>query len=476
MILKYSRALSLLMFVCFGNTVGASTLQLDDVLASTKKHFPELKAAFYEVEKAQAAYLSAQGRFDPMLHVYNRSTPLGGYQNNYVNNEIIIPTLFNGLTLFTGYRLGQGDFQIWDQYHLTNSSGEFKAGFDIPLLRNSMIDENRAQLVSKNEYICIQKAAETNTLLQSYQQAIALYWAWVNAGKKIEIYEGLLNLAKTRQQAVEKRVKEGDVASIDAVENQQFIIQRQQLLNQAKLTFKQASINLSLFYRDECGRSLRPSRTDLPSYEEIKVDIHRHHRKPNQKDLDYHPGLEQLRHINKINTILLQLYENQLMPELNLRAYTAKDNGSGDPKKNPTEARIGLNLKFPLYQREAKGLVIQTKAEIKRVDAKYQLFKDKLEQSLSRLVISSKMLLKQYRLALEQLKLAKQVQVAESKRFKAGGSSLFLVNQWEQNTVQTQIVVLDDLTNYLQQVDLLSHFVILPSSSQLSSSSSSMSI
>ena len=446
----------------FCTHIASASLHLEDILESTENHFPELKAAFFEVEKAQATYLARQGRFDPRVRIYNRSTPLGGYENNYVNNELIVPTLINGLTFFTGYRLGQGDFEIWDQYHLTNSSGEFKAGFEIPLLRNSAIDQNRADLVSSHEYICIQKAREANILLQSYQQAIVLYWAWVNAGKKVAIYEGLLRLAEKRQKAVEKRVKQGDVASIDAVENQQFIMQRRQLLNQAKLTFNQASINLSLFYRNKRAQPQLPEKNQLPSNDELLKLIHQKFNKPSEHELDLHPGLDQLRRLNKVNDIFLKLYENHLMPELNLRAYIAKDNGSGVPRKGPTEARLGLNLKFPVYQREAKGLVLQTKAEIKRVDAQYQLFKDKLKQSLSNLIISSQTLLKQYELAVEQLGLAKQVQVAESKRFQAGGSSLFLVNQWEQNTVQTQILVLDDLTHYLQQIDLLRHFVISP--------------
>lgn len=180
-----------------------------------------------------------------------------------------IPTLYNGLKLFTGYRIGRGNFQVWDQYFLTNSSGEWRAGLEIPILRNSSIDKPRTDLVTQQEMIHFERLRLNNVRLQSWQQAIVLYWTWVDKGFQVQAFKELLSLAKQRQEAIEKRVQRGDLADIHAVENEQFIVERQKLLSIAEQSFAQASINLSLFYRDANGTPIQASFSYLPVFSTV---------------------------------------------------------------------------------------------------------------------------------------------------------------------------------------------------------------
>lgn len=437
-------------------------LSLKEVLNATDCFFPQIMMAQEAVEKSRGAYLSSKGQFDPSLNGYERSTPSGGYQNNYIDGRVDLPTLYHGLKLFTGYRIGRGDFEIWDQYYLTNADGEYRAGLDLPLFRNNAIDPQRARLFSEKERVHVAEMQKQNIRLQSYQKAIILYWAWVDAGLKVRVYRSLLDLAKERQQAVEKRVREGDEAAITITENRQFIVQRQRMLNQAELNFRQAAINLSLFYRTREGRPRIAGMNQLPSLDYLNQQVYKNKSSRTKRDqIGLHPSLMALDSIQKINHLYLKLAENELQPLLNLRAYASKDNGWGNPRKNPTAARISLNFKVPVYQREAKGKIVQAEADIRRLEVEKQWMFEQLIQGFDRLNLSRQYVRRQFQLSKEQTALALKIQQAEQKRFKAGGSSLFLVNQWEQNALQAQVKLIDDISHYLEQYTLLNYYVFV---------------
>lgn len=451
----------LFMLVVINQLIWAKPLTLDKVLSSTDIHFPQIHAAEFEVDKATGEYIHALGAFDSTVEVYSRNDPAGGYKNNYIDNSLSVPTLFYGLKLFAGYRIGRGNFQIWDQYFLTNSTGEWRAGLELPIFRNSTIDRPRADLITKQEMIHFNELRLSNTRLQSWQQAIVLYWIWVDQGYRVKAFKQLLKLAKIRQDAIIKRVKRGDLAEIDGVENEQFIVQREKLLSQAEQSFEQASINLSLFYRDKNGKPQKPGSNDLPSFQVVnKISQQIQPKKINLDIINRHPALKQWFRLRSIQEALLLLATNDRLPILNVRALTAKDNGQGDPLKNPQKARIGVHFRFPLNMRRARGDIVRAKAEIQRIDTQQQFTYEKLYQSLLNLDVSRRQLRRQYQLAQKQLVMAKKIQRAEYKRFKAGGSSLFLVNQWEQNTVQARLSLIDSMTSFRQQQALIQYFVL----------------
>lgn len=440
---------------------GFAQLSVTAILDSTDKFYPRIQAAREEVVKTEGDFLAVQGKFDPQLGLHQRSNPAGGYKNYYIDNELRIPTLWNGLQLFGGYRIGRGNFQVWDQYYLTNSGGESRVGFELPLLRNFTIDQSRTDLLTAQRTIAFARAQTDNIRLQSWQEAIVLYWVWVDTGLKLKVYKDLLSLAKERQSAIEKQVTQGDLAKIDAVENRQFIFQRRQLLNQAKLQFEQAAINLSMFYRNDKGQPIQAQQGNLPFLHQLK---HRLSHLPaaisSTINLDAHPALRQLNILYGINTLRLKLARNERLPILNLETYTSKDTGRGDPRKDPRAARVGLHFHFPLYQREARGKILKGLGEQRRLETQKTFSLNTLQQSFDRLVVSQKRLHQQYRLASEQLKMAKVIQRAEYRRFKMGGSSLFLVNQWEQNTAQASLSLIDTLTGFYQSHDLIKYFLL----------------
>ncbi|MCE3044660.1 TolC family protein [Legionella sp. 16cNR16C] len=410
-------------------------LSLMQVLQSIDTHYPQVKIARLEVIKASGAFVNANGKFDPTLEVSTRSQPAGGYINNFGDTQLTIPTLYNGLKLFAGYRNGQGDWPIYYQNYLTNSGGEYRAGLSLPLLRDRLIDKERTGLFSSAQ-LMLMKAQDVEAIkIKIYQEGIKAYWQWVEAGLQIKTFKQLLRLAKKRQRAIEKQASLGDLPELAISENLQQIIQREQLLNQGQMIFEQAGINLSLYFRDPQGNPQVPGEQSLPALSSTsnnKAEI--------QTSLREHPGVKKLNHYANMIRLKRDQARNELLPQLDATAYTFKQNGTGGyPLLIPQAAMVGLSFKFPLLQREARGNLIQAESELRQIHAEKRFFYEQLNNEFANILIGINRSRQQVSLLKQELRLAKKVQEGETKKFYGGDSTLFLVNQREQMTTQIQL-------------------------------------
>ena len=242
-------------------------LSLIKVLQSIDTHYPQVKIARLEVIKASGTFVNAKGQFDPSLEVSTRSQPAGGYINNYGDTQLTIPTLYNGVKLFAGYRNGEGNWPIYYQNYLTNSGGEYRAGLSLPLLRDRLIDKERTRLLSSAQLMLMKEQDAEAIKIKIYQEAIKAYWQWVEGGLQLNTFRHLVHLAKKRQHAIKQQANLGDLPKLAISENLQQIIQREQLLNQGQMIFEQAGVNLSLYFRDPKGKPLVPGERSLARLE-----------------------------------------------------------------------------------------------------------------------------------------------------------------------------------------------------------------
>ncbi|CAM2765507.1 TolC family protein [Legionella worsleiensis] len=410
-------------------------LRLEDVLQSIDLHYPQVKIAHLEVVKASGVLVNAKGQFDPMLEATTRSQPAGGYINNYGDAQFTVPTLYNGVKLFAGYRNGEGDWPIYYQNFLTNSGGEYRAGLSLPLVRDRLIDKERTGLLSSAQLILMKQQDAEAIKIKIYQEAIKAYWQWVEAGLQLKTFKQLLELAETRQHAIEQQAQQGDLPQLAVSENLQQIIQREQLLNQGQMIFEQASINLSLYFRNPRGKPLIPEETSLPALAQPT-------KSPTGSGLPLieHPGIKKLNFYANMMKLKRNQARNELLPQLDATAYTFKQNGTGGyPLLIPQAAMVGVSFKFPLLQREAKGNLIQAESELRQIRVEKKFLYEQLHNELSNILIGINRGIRQVSLLKKELRLALKVQEGETKKFYQGDSTLFLVNQREQATTQVQL-------------------------------------
>ena len=443
----------LISFSCFSQQ--KNHLKLEDVLRSVSRCYPQIKIARLEINKTQGEYVTALGKFDPTLSLNSASQPVGGYINNYGDTELNIPTFYNGVKLFGGYRNGQGNWPIYYQNYLTNSGGEFRAGLSLPLLRDRLIDKERAGLLTKAETIRMKQQDAAVTKIKVYQEAIKAYWQWVQAGLQVETFKRLQALAEKRQKAIIKQANQGDLPTLAITENLQQIVQREQLLNQGEMIFAQARINLSLYYRDKNGNPEAPLESELPS----NVFEKSSHPAEGLFQLKQHPALKKLQNYSNIIKLKQNLSKNELLPNLDATAYTFKQNGSGGyPSLIPQAAMVGLSFKFPLFQREAKGKLISARNELQQISTEKKFLFDQLKNQLTNLYIGIKMYHHQVDLLNKELNLARKVQNGETKKFHEGDSTLFLVNQREQTTAQVRLNLINAKVKLAEMIDITRFF------------------
>ncbi|MBA4697467.1 MAG: TolC family protein [Legionella sp.] len=442
------------------SSVKEPPLTLAEVLDSVEACYPQIEVARLEILKAQGNYLSARGQFDPKLNIYTNSTPVGGYINNYGDTEIIVPTLMNGLTLFGGYRNGNGDWPVYYQNFLTNSGGEYRTGLSLPLMRDRDIDEQRTALLTRKERIALNQEALAETKIKIYHEAIQAYWQWVQAHLQINVLNKLLQLAKIRQEAIEVQAKAGDLEALVIAENLQQIMQRQQLVNEGKMIAAQASVRLSLYYRDNEGNPKPPNPSQIPQQITVPAPLSVESITGLYDQIYFHPTLQKLGRQFQIMVLERNLAQNALLPHLNASAYTTKQYGTGGyPLLIPQAVLAGVTFKFPVYQRVAKGRLINANSALRQVDVEKKFLQDQLNTRLSELLIAGETYHRQIKLLSKELRLATKVQFGESRRFHEGDSTLFLVNQREQTTVQIELNVIRSKINLLKNYDLLRYYV-----------------
>jgi outer membrane protein TolC len=407
-------------------------LNLIHVLQSIDTHYPQVKIARLEVIKASGALVNAKGQFDPLLDASTSSQPVGGYINNYGDTQLTIPTLYNGVKLFAGYRNGEGNWPIYYQNYLTNSGGEYRAGLSLPLLRDRLIDKERTGLLSSTQSMLMKEQDAEAIKIKIYQEAIKAYWQWVEAGLQLNTFEQLLRLAQKRQHAIEKQASLGDLPKLAISENLQQIIQREQLLNQGRMIFEQAGVNLSLYFRNTKGVPIVPEVGSLPVLTSTSYTI--------ETGLREHPGIKKLNHYVTMMKLKRNQARNELLPQLDATTYTFKQNGTGGyPLLIPQAAMIGVSFKFPLLQRQAKGNLIQAESELRQVRVEKRFLYEQLKNELTNIIIAINRSRQQVVLLKKELLLAQKVQQGETKKFFQGDSTLFLVNQREQMTTQVQL-------------------------------------
>ena len=459
--MRKSCLLALLML--FSNAPFAM-LSLDAVMHSAKIHYPKIILAKQKIAEKEQALLKSQGQFDPSLYNSVKLNPQGGYENRYDRLRLTLPVEKTPLTLFGQYRIGQGQWPEYFKNYLTNSNGEALIGFELPLIKDLLIDERRGSIATKRYQVQLAKYETFQTEINTLQQAGFVYWYWVLEVNKRHFAKKLLDLAKERQFALKRRKQLGDSPDIDLVENKRFILKRKENLVHADLKVKQAALSLSLYYRNSLGQPIVPKANQAPRFRFINQSL----RKPNRQAIiaevfAVNPALRILDKLKQITQIDIDLAKNKLLPTLNASLSTKKQYGQdGDPLLKRTNLFAGLTFNFPLYQRDAKGSYGIAVNKYSQLTIQENYLSQQLHVTLEKIL--SEQQADQHRLALinKEVALAKKIERAERIRFNAGDSSLFLVNQREQTTFSLEILACQIMTEFklaLLQLEALKGFL-----------------
>ncbi len=431
-----------------------NSLGLNEVLTSVDRNFPLLRAAEQERDVAKGAMLSSQGGFDFAWKTRATLVPVGYYESTRIESVVEKPTSIWGASAFAGYRLGLGDFAVYDGGLQTLKYGELRAGLNVPLWRNGPIDARRAERAKAEVGIDLAGLSLTQQRIEFRRQAAQRYWAWVAAGMRREVARTLLGNVQARDRGLTVRVERGDLADIERMDNARAIEQRKAQLSNAERSLEQAANELSLLLRDDSGKTMRLSADRLPSRlpePTLVVEAEGQLRADLDRAQAARPEAKRLARQSEQAKVDLTLAENQMRPGIDLQLAASKDIGPAverRPDLGPAVVYASLLLDVPLQTRVARGRRDGARASLARLSEQQHYARDRIEADVRNAHIAVRASRERIDAARAETLLAKQLERAERTRFEQGDSHLLIVNLREQQTAEAELREVDAIFDY----------------------------
>jgi outer membrane protein TolC len=419
----------------------APPLMLDEVLATSARHFPGILEAIAKRRGAEGKLTEAQGAFDLVFASDGFTRTSGFYDGATIEGKATQPLGPLGASVFSSYGISRGDFPIYEDEYFTNEDGRLKVGVMFSLLRDRTIDERRFGVTDARLAV---EAAELELLMTRIgvqRRAIEAYWRWVNAGQQLAVYEELLKIAEDREAGLETQVARGALAEIALTENRQNITRRRILKVSAGGAFRRAAYDLAMYYRDLSGEPRLPSRERLPDAVDATI-VPQLTAADMPAILERQPALRALRNAIERAQRRVTLSQNDLKPRLDLSFELNEpfgEIGEGGESRDTTESIVGLTFTVPLQQRGAKGALDASRAELQALRAERRGLSDQLELEMLDVLVRLEVTQELTQLAAREVDQARTLMEAERRRFSSGASDFFLVNIREETAANARI-------------------------------------
>ena len=430
----------LLALVYWGSASAEQSLLLKDVLQSSVQHFPKINAELAKKTAQEAAVLRAEGAFDPKVKQESLFWASGFYDGAQIDTKVEKPLRNYNARIAGGYRISDGSFPIYQDELITRSGGEFNLEFWFSALRNRDIDDRRVNL--RNQILSLTEA-DFRVLLTQMKvqlQATRAYWQWLGSGKRLTIYQSLLDLAKKRQTALEEQNRLGEVADILLVENERNILTRQSLVRAAQRDFRNAAVAMSLYYRDQSGKpKLADVNQLIDDFPNVDVAILEQVNQDLMFARDNQVEIAILNQQIKQQKNLEDLAENSLLPQVDVGVKAARDIGTGSRTLFGNDLILQMSVEVPLATRQQRGQISGIRAKLDELEFDKQLIREKFETEVNKLVEVLEADIEFTDLTSRELSLAAELEEAEKVRFSEGASDFFLINLREQQTADARV-------------------------------------
>ena len=227
------KKLIILLFAIFSlkNVVGQEKkLSLDEFLSAVKLYHPVALQAGLTIDKAFYIRREAIGGFDPKLEVAQEQKIFNGTTYyDYLVPQVKLP-LWYGIDLKGSYSTYTGDFV--NPENKVPAEGLGFVGLSVPLGRGLVIDERRAAIKQSKILQGMAVNEKQQIINQLFLDATNAYVQWLNNWLNTKIYRQAVNLAEERLDGVKLLFKKGDRPAIDTLEALILFQSRQQKLTE----------------------------------------------------------------------------------------------------------------------------------------------------------------------------------------------------------------------------------------------------
>ncbi len=427
--------------------------------AIVRQFHPVVKQAGILVERGKAELTLARGGFDPSVYLRtDQKTFDGKNYYNYFNPEIKIPTWY-GIELKAGMEDNGGQFL---NPELSPDRSSY-AGISVPLAKNLLMDKRRAVLkqagIFRSQTVAEQQMMINDILFEAYET----YWNWVRDYEVLRVIGEAVRVNEARFELVKTGFRQGDRPAIDTVEAlaqlQQFRLQE----SEARVRLNNAAIELSNFLwlgnntyyqlaNDVVPAAWNPESVPdqpLPVLDALLTEARSNH-----------PKLRIFQYKLQILDVERRLKFQSLLPTVNLRANLLNKgynvfSGIGKAGFFENNYKFGLEIGLPLRFSEGRGSYKLARLKIRETGLEQAQEQQAIENKIRRYFNELAGLQQQTGIYSAALSGYQTLFRGEEQRFRAGESSLFLLNSRENKVLETRQKLLELQTKYLKTAQAL---------------------
>lgn len=406
---------------------------------------PLAKQADLKAEFGANSVLKAKGGFDPKVyHQMDQKYYNSSQYYSLINAGLKIPTWY-GIEVKSGFETNRGSFI--DPQDKTPNGGLWYGGVSVSLGQGMMIDQRRAELFKAKIYqqsTYYEQKLQLNELM--YESGYS-YWNWFLSYHSSKVLEDSYQLAVERYDAVKRTAELGDRPSIDTLEAQIQVQNRESLLRNYEADLQSTGFKLASFLWDENAAPLEledktiPLNMDSlilgsgPQLSEMEID----------SAINNHPYLQITNYKIKSLEVEKRLKKEQLKPQLNLQYNLINEPVNYNPlnELSLNNYKWGLTFEMPVFLRKERGDLALADLKIQDEQYKYENNQAYLQFKIRNAIVEFNNALVQVEIYRRTAEDTKKLLEAERQMFETGESSLFLINARELAYIQAKLKLIE---------------------------------
>ncbi|WP_167596406.1 TolC family protein [Leeuwenhoekiella sp. ZYFB001] len=439
------KAIIILAFLCcvFGLQAQVDSLQVlsfSEYISLVKQNHPVAKQANLILETGDAKLLKARGGFDPKVEVdFDQKVFKETEYYDLLNATFKIPTWY-GIDLKAQFEENEGYYL--NPQKTVPENGLYTAGISASLGQGLWINERMATLKQAKVYQQQARADLDLAVNAILHDAAVAYFDWLQAYKKVLLYERSLENTIVRFRGIKQSALLGDIPLIDTTEAKISVQSRALSLKEVELEYVQKKLELAnylwlgnnipvelqddVFPQDDLAFVIDET-LDITGFDLADFQINEH---PKMRSLAYKvEGLE----------IEKRLKANKLLPVIDVNYNFISSEPENLDSFYTQNYKAGLHFKMPLFLRKERGDL--ELAKLKLQDTELDLTNSRLQlQNKIKAVNTELFTLQEQNAMAEELVTNYATMLnAEERKYQVGESSIFLINSRELKLIDSQL-------------------------------------
>lgn len=439
------KAIIILAFLCCVSGLQAQVdslqvLSFSEYISLVKQNHPVAKQANLILETGDAKLLKARGGFDPKVEVdFDQKVFKETEYYDLLNATFKIPTWY-GIDLKAQFEENEGYYL--NPQKTVPENGLYTAGISASLGQGLWINERMATLKQAKVYQQQARADLDLAVNAILHDAAVAYFDWLQAYKKVLLYERSLENTIVRFRGIKQSALLGDIPLIDTTEAKISVQSRALSLKEVELEYVQKKLELAnylwlgnnipvelqddVFPQDDLAFVIDET-LDITGFDLADFQINEH---PKMRSLAYKvEGLE----------IEKRLKANKLLPVIDVNYNFISSEPENLDSFYTQNYKAGLHFKMPLFLQKERGDL--ELAKLKLQDTELDLTNSRLQlQNKIKAVNTELFTLQEQNAMAEELVTNYATMLnAEERKYQVGESSIFLINSRELKLIDSQL-------------------------------------